>query len=262
MSTSDPTGQHWTYVGNHRKKPHVHPLATPSGKVLTRSEPEDHPWHRALWFTIKYVNEENFWEEAPPYGVLRHVDDETIHWIRPDRETVGITETRRLTSTDLGDGAYALDWDTTLVPATDVVLDRTEFTTWGGYGGLSLRGRADWTDTRLLADDGSTHERQIGVPGRWLDLTGTVEGGTAGVAFLDHPTNPRHPVPWYASTRAATYGDEGWANFVNAAFLFHEAMEVAGGEPLRFRYRVVVHDGDADAGAVERWWSAWVDGGG
>jgi hypothetical protein len=248
----------WTYVAGHRKKPHVHPLATPSGRVLTRVEPADHPWHRALWFTIKYVDGDNFWEEAPPYGVLRHVDDETITWIRPDRETVAITEHRRLTSGDIDDGAYALDWDTTLVPAADAVLDRTEFTTWGGYGGLSLRGRADWTDTRLLlSDDPAPQERVIGRPGRWLDLTGTVDGGTAGVAVLDHPANPRHPVPWYASTRAATYGDEGWSNFLNAAFLFHEPMEVAGGEPLRLRYRLVVHDGDAGAEEVERWWSDW-----
>ena len=28
-------------------------------------------------------------------------------------------------------------------------------------------------------------------------------------------------MPWYGSTRADTYGD-GWANFVNAAFLWDE----------------------------------------
>jgi hypothetical protein len=62
----------WTYHWDARRKPYVHPLATPAGRVLTRVEPDDHPWHRGLWFTIKYVNGENFWEEDPPYGVLRH----------------------------------------------------------------------------------------------------------------------------------------------------------------------------------------------
>ena len=53
----------WTYNRDHRKRPNVHPLKTPSGITLTRDAPEDHPWHHGLWFTIKFVNEENFWEE-------------------------------------------------------------------------------------------------------------------------------------------------------------------------------------------------------
>jgi hypothetical protein len=49
-------------------------------------------------------------------------------------------------------------------------------------------------------------------------------------------------VPWYGSTRSTTYGDEGWSNFLNAAFLWDSALSVGAGEPLAFRYRVVVHD--------------------
>ena len=60
--------------------------------------------------------------------------------------------------------------------------------------------------------------------------------------MLDHPGNPRSPSPWYASTRADTYG-EGWANFVNAAFLWDEPLTVAADETLALRYRVIVHDG-------------------
>ena len=99
----------WIYNADHRRRPHVHPLASPSGAVLTRDAPDDHPWHHALWFTIKFVNGENFWEEVPPYGVLRHVDPGTLHWIRPDRDTVAIVEQRSITEVDLGDDAYALD---------------------------------------------------------------------------------------------------------------------------------------------------------
>lgn len=250
--------QHWDYVADHRRKPHVHPLRTPSGRVLTTVEPEDHPWQRGLWFSIKFVDGDNFWEELPPYGVLRHVAGDTVHWVGADRETVVLEETRHLDHVAVGESAYAIDWDTTLVAGEDVVLDRTEYTTWGGYGGLSLRGRPDWSHTRLLTDDGREHDRVTGEPGRWLDITGTVEGTTAGVALLDHPSNPRAPVPWYASTEAGPgYGD-GWANFVNAAFLFHEPMQLDAGEPLRFRYRVVVHDGDAGADRVDGWWRTWL----
>jgi hypothetical protein len=248
----------WTYNADHRKRPNVHPLRAPSGAVLTRDAPEDHPWHHGLWFTIKYVNGENFWEEYDAYGVLRHVGPTTLHWIRPDRETVAIVEERTLTAVDLGDDAHAIDWDISLAPQTDVELDRTEFTTWGGYGGLALRGRADWTDTRLLLADGSAHERVLGTPSPWCDLSGTVDGGEAGVLLLDHPDNPRHPVPWYGSTRAATYGDEGWSNFLNAAFLWDAPLAVAAGRPLALRYRVVAHDGSWSSERCAAEWERWV----
>jgi hypothetical protein len=248
----------WTYNADHRKRPNVHPVASPSGAVLTRDAPDDHPWHHGLWFTIKFVNDENFWEETPPYGVLRHVDPTTVHWIRPDRETVVIVDHRTIVETDLGaDDAYAIDWSITLEPQADVVLDRTPFTTWGGYGGLSLRGRPDWTDTRLLLADGSTHDRVIGLRSDWCDLSGAVDGTTAGTLLLHGPDNPRHPVPWYGSTKAATYGDEGWSNFLNAAFLWDESLAVAEGARLRFDFRVVVHDGIWDAERCASEWSRW-----
>jgi hypothetical protein len=248
----------WSYNAAHRKRPNVHPLAAPSGAVLTCDAPADHPWHHGLWFTIKFVNEENFWEEMAPYGVLRHVDPTTVHWIRPDRETVVIVDRRSLEEVDLGtDDAYAIDWKIALEPQVNVLLDRTPFTTWGGYGGLSLRGRPDWTDTRFLLADGETHDRMLGVRSEWCDLAGHVDGTTAGVLLLHGADNPNHPVPWYGSTKSATYGDEGWSNFVNAAFLWDEPLSVGAGEVLTFSYRIVVHDGvwSEDRCAAE--WYRW-----
>jgi hypothetical protein len=248
----------WTYNADHRKRPNVHPVAAPSGAVLTRDAPPDHPWHHGLWFTIKFVNEENFWEEAPPYGVLRHVDPSTVHWIRPDRKTVVIVDRREIVEVDLGaDDAYAIDWSITLEPQTDAVLDRTPFTTWGGYGGLAVRGRGDWTNTRLLLDDGSAHDRVLGARSAWCDLSGEVDGGAAGLLLLDDPANPRHPVPWYGSTRAATYGDEGWSNFLNAAFLWDEPMLVPAGTRVPFRFRVVVHDDMWTSDRCAQEWGRW-----
>jgi hypothetical protein len=249
----------WTYNADHRKRPNIHPLRTPSGRVLTRDAPEDHPWHHGLWFTIKLVNDENFWEEYDAYGVLRHVSPTTVHWIRPDRETVVIVDERTIEHADLGyDDAYAIDWTITLTPNVDVVLDRTEYTTWGGYGGLAFRGRGDWTYTRLLLADGTKHERVLGQRSVWCDLSGEVDEAQAGVLFLDHPSNQTDPVPWYGSTKSTTYGDEGWSNFVNAAFLWDGPMSVAAGEPLSFRYRVVVHDGAWPEDRCDSEWARWV----
>lgn len=273
----------WVYRFGARRRPFLHPVSTPAGHCLTRDAPEDHPWHHGLWFTIKYVNDENFWEEYDAYGVLRHTspprgvgrDDGkvevagTLDWIRPDRETVVLREARRLTHRPIDDTAYAIDFHTQLVPDVDVLLDRTEFTTWGGYGGLAFRGRGDFHDTRILLDDGAPRDRVLGDRSPWLDLSGFVGGDdgdvAAGVTFLDSPTNTvvgGGPVPWYGSNRAATYGNdenEEWGNFFNAAFLWDGSLEVEAGATLAFDYRVIIHDGIWDADRVAAEHGTWLD---
>ncbi|HVM07505.1 MAG TPA: PmoA family protein [Acidimicrobiales bacterium] len=248
----------WTYVYDDTPKPHVHPLQTPGGRLLTRVSPPDHPWMRGLWFAVKFVDGVNFWEENPHdpagFGIQRQVGPSRIDWVGPDGE-VALTEQRTVDHRDLTGTAYALDWTTSLTAAGadhDVVLDRTPYTTWGGYGGLVLRGAGDWEDTRILLPDGSEHRRPEGIPAAWADLS----NNDAGIAFLDHPDNPRHPVPWYGATRSRVYGD-GWSNYLNAAFLFHEPMTLRAGQPLTFRYRVIVHDDRWDAGTVQQAWEDW-----
>jgi hypothetical protein len=262
---------HWSPVWD-APRPYVHPLETPAGALLTVEAPADHPWHHALWFTIKFVNGENFWEEYGEFGLLRTRDvatggDTTIatlDWVRPDGETVALTETRRLTHVPLDDATYAIDWSEELVPAVDTVFDRTPFTTWGGYGGLTLRGAPDWHDTTLLLPDGEARDRALGERAPWCILTGTARDrsgteGTRSFAMFDHPGNPRFPTPWYGSNRADTYGD-GWANFLNAAFLWDEPLEVAAGESLRVRHRVVVRDGALDPPSADAMHAAWIGG--
>lgn len=244
----------WTHQYDGTPKPHLHPVTAPGGTVLTRVSPPDHPWMRGVWFAIKFVDGVNFWEEAPgtEFGTQVQSRPGRVDWVRPDG-SVALREQRTVDHVDLSGTAYAIDWTTTLVAEQDTVLDRTPYTTWGGYGGLVIRGAAEWEDTRiLLAGSGEPHRRPEGVPARWADLS----NDEAGVTFLDHPANVRHPVPWYGATRSRVYG-EGWSNYLNAALLFHEPLTLAGGEPLRLRYRIVVHDGAWDAGQADAAWEAF-----
>jgi hypothetical protein len=264
----------WTYAWDHSRKPHLHPVATPSGVVLTRVEPPDHPWQRGIWFVVKFVDGDNFWEEFDPagWGVQRHVGppetdvspgrgggvDGRLAWIRPDRTTVAVDEHRRLRHVPLSDDAYAIDWGVTLAVAADSVLDRSPYNgTWGGYSGLAFRGRGDWHDTRLLLDDGPSTDRVAPRRSRWCDLSGVADDREVGLCVLDHPDNPAHPVPFYATTRAgAGYGDD-WANTIYPSFLWDGPRTLPAGKTLRFRYRVIVHDGTWDRRLCEAAWSAW-----
>jgi hypothetical protein len=270
----------WTYVWDHPRKPHVHPVTTPSGLVLTQVEPPDHPWQRGVWFVVKYVDGDNFWEEGDPagWGTQRHetpprlaegVVEGDLVWIRPDRATVAVRERRRLQHTELSAEAYAIDWDVTLRAPRDAVLDRTPHNgMWGGYSGLAFRGRSDWTDTRLLLDDGQPRDRVAPGRSRWCDLSGPTPNGAGaqtaepvgGVCVLDHPQNPAHPVPFYATCRAGPGYGEGWANTVYPAFLWDGPWRMSAYESLRFRYRLVVHDGLWGTARCGDAWEAFAGG--
>jgi hypothetical protein len=249
----------WRYVYGGKPKGFFHPLCTPAGHVLTNFEPHDHFWHRGLWFTIKFINGENFWEENPPFGTQRTAVPPTItheaggpisvfssvEWLRPDGKGTVINEQRLFTYRPIDGLSYAIDFTFILKPRVDVLLDRTVFTTWGGYGGLTFRGNRNWTESRLLFSDGTTSDRPTPKIADWCDLSGKLDGGvnqTGGIAIFDHPENPRHPTPWYGGT--------GPGHYFNAAFLFNEPVTLAAEEKLRFRYRVLVHDAMRDVEAL------------
>jgi hypothetical protein len=237
------------YVYAGAPKPYVHPLATPAGHPLTNFEPHDHVWQRGLWFAIKFVNGENFWEENAPFGtqeteaypealvtpegafLLRAM----LRWRRPGGDEA--LRERRTIAWRAREDACQIDWQTELTAMGQTLLDRTPYTTWGGYGGLTFRGTRGLDRTRFLTPKGE-RETMTGERAPWCDLSGRLDGGarlTAGVAFLDHPSNPRHPTP--------VYGHRPPVNFLNAAFLFHEPCLLAEHATLRLRYRVLVHDG-------------------
>ena len=53
-----------------QSKPYFHPLSLTDGTELTWLRPPDHPWHKALWFSWKYINGLNYWdwEKDPETG--------------------------------------------------------------------------------------------------------------------------------------------------------------------------------------------------
>jgi Family of unknown function (DUF6807) len=275
VTSIDVGGRCWRYAYDAPHVPYCHPVTTPAGHVLSRDAPANHPWHHGLWFTIKYVNGDNFWETLDDFGVIRHadpprVDDDSLvgalAWIRPDGETVVLDERRRLTHTDLDASAYAIDFSTELEARGALELDRTPYQGWGGYSGLAFRGRADFHDTGFSVDGGEQQEQEAitGERGRWLDLSGLVGGADgdapAGLAIFDAPTNPNHPVPWYGHTSGAVYGEEGQSNFCNAAFLWDGPRSLTPGETLAFDYRVIVHDGVWSSEQLAAAYDTWTEG--
>lgn len=253
LATSDDAPIASYRFGRELPKPCFYPLHTASGRQIAAFEPEDHLWHRGLWFTIKFINQSNFWEERPPFGIQQtHRPPECksagrnaveiAHKLRWTSEASGdvIDEDRTISLGVHEDGTRQIDWRSSLNPLRDLVLDRTPFTTWGGYGGMTFRAGVNLSEGGYLLPDGQTAGSIIGVRHPWALMRGAVDGGKFSLGIIDHPGNPRSPQPWYAKS-GQKY------DFMNAAFLFHEPLSVFRGKRLDFHYRIVYRDG---------WWEA------
>jgi hypothetical protein len=166
----------------------------------------------------------------------------TLRWKSQATDAV-FDEDRAITFTLLPDVSRQIDWHTSLVALSDLLLDRTPYTTWGGYSGLAFRAPVDLKTSEYLLPDGTTTANIIGQPHPWICWRAVLPGDSGAkvsLALIDHPANPRSPQPWYGKS-GQKY------DFMNAAFLFHEPMPVAKNQRLDFRYRVLYRDG---------WWSA------
>lgn len=251
-------------------KSYFHPLATIDGRVLTAFEPDDHRWHRGLWWSWKFINGVNYWEENPKTGASDGLttlirtnvvpsDDFSarvemeFHYHLPEQKPV-LTEKRHLAiSKPDAAGTYLIDWQSSFT-ATDqtVKLDRTApehlgGVSWGGYAGLSLRMAKGLEGFSFRTNDAeTTAAASHAKPARWVDLSDP----TAGIAILDHPGNPRHAPPWYLHSSKTML-------FFAPAPLFNEAIEIAAGKSITFHHQIIVHSRPMTPERIEDQWRAF-----
>lgn len=258
-----------------RKKPYIHPLRTSNGVSMTAFEPSDHVWHRGIWFSWKFLNGKNFWEERPDDSEEGLTELESAEPIQIDGERASVVThlryrprdgdpwllERRTVSVDLDDpdGGFWIDWESRFVAVVPVVVDRqpiTEETPWGGYAGLGWRAARTLRRFRALSAEGRTDEETEHCPAAWVDLSGLADGGwnrSAGVMIMDHPENPRHPACWKVIRR----DDFG---YINPSPVMFEPLELKPEETLRFRYRLWVHDGQGTLETCSRQWERYRGG--
>ncbi len=248
-------------------KPYFHPVGLIDGTELTWLRPADHRWHRALWFSWKYINGLNYWEEDPKTGLsqgrteivfIKAIPQDdysariamSLSYHPPDKPAV-LTERRliRVSGPD-EQGRYRIDWRSTFTAGEkDVLLDRTPIPGekggkgFGGYAGLSVRMAKTTRHWRFVDSEGRKDKEAHGNKARWLDFSGeTAGGGSAGVTIFDHPDNLRHPSPWYVA--------KGMPYF-SPAVLFNKPYMLAAGKSLTLRYRILIHPGRADRDMLE-----------
>jgi hypothetical protein len=256
-------------------KPYFHPVLLGDGSEssLTLACPHDHLHHRGLWFAWKFINGENFWEEAPVcHRVVTRdlqLDQEVrdrVRWISHLEWQLapGVTLLHEHRTLAIGRPRfdpyhrwYPIDFDLMFRPdEREVVLSllTVKEQPWGGYAGLAYR-PARGMDARwqLLTSNGPATSSDKGIPARWADYSGGLDGGpwSGGLAIFDHPGNLRHPPPFFVLSPPG-FG------FLNPSPLFHEAFILRAGDSLRLRYRVIVHSGLGEAGWIEELYQQWL----
>lgn len=264
----------WQFNFNEKEdKPYFHPIALTDGTVLTELRPADHIWHRGLWWSWKAINGLNYWEEDKETFLAKGRNEITRVKVKahPDKSAGAeihisyhprgkppvLTEQRLLKISPPDEKAiYYIDWKSTFTAKDkDVFLDRTPVlgqpngVAWGGYAGLSVR-LAD-SAKNWKAVDSEHHQfpdEFNNAKARWLDYTvEAAPGKEAGIAVLDHPSNPRHPTPWYIIL------GQGMKYF-SPAFLFYEPYTLEANDTLTLKYRILIHPGRTDTQFCEEQW--------
>jgi hypothetical protein len=242
-----------------------HPLATPTGLVVTEVGPADHPHHRGVflaWVEMHGQKDADFWgwgEHAPTKD--RRIVNREVPTVSAKNGAVGFTArnewtaegTRILTeqlaaSLHTAPPATVLDLTYTLTPDADLTLTRWAFSGFcvrtrkdGKLQAFSPKGLIDLPNPSHVKPDSDWSDQP------WYDYTLTLDDGrTAGVAVLNHPRNP--PTLWH------NHRD---LRMLNPCIVAPAEVKLQANKPLTLRYRVLAHDGPTPTDILNKLAADW-----
>lgn len=240
--------------GEDLKYPYFHPVNGPAtGKSLTTAGTEPYPHHRSLFFGCDRVNGGNFWQEGNERGQIvskgpmlledsgeRVVFTDECYWRVPGEEAV-IRDRRRIEIRAPGESLRVIDFEIMLEPLTDLRIEKTNHSLFSARMTPDLS--VDQGGTLVNAEGKRGEDGTWGVESAWCDYSGARDGAVEGLAILQHPENRWYPAKWFTRnygffSPTPMYWPEG------------DATELAKGEMLRLRYRVVAHAGDAEQAGI------------
>ncbi|MEZ4621862.1 MAG: DUF6807 family protein [Caldilineaceae bacterium] len=244
-------------------RPYIHPLRIPAPGsdatlCLTEDSPWHHPWQHGIQTGFHGVNGCDFWFDPGqhPSMVIGTIEPSTPRitqsdppgwsveaiWRHADGEL--LLAEKQCWSFQAADDLYLLDLDWTLQAIPDVQIEQH------AYGGLFIRmpfRRA--VGASVVNAAGQRDDETEQQPAKWADLHMGLENSEtgAGIALLDHPANPSHPVHWRVD------GQRG----INPAPCITGAIALSAGAALRCHYRLVLHPGPLAASRIDALWAAY-----
>jgi Methane oxygenase PmoA len=251
---------------------HLHPIHSPSGRIVTGNHPPDHRWHRGVWLAWTDTDFEgrhpDFWNEGKEKGgaltgEVRFASLERL-WGGPvqggfishhrfidhtgGEEKDALAETWEVAATRLP-GVYVIDLTSTQTTAGDAPLKLPKYF----YGGLGVRGPAEWdpvNQVSMLTSNGDDRKTGDNSKANWVHMGGDVDGQPAGITVLIHPGNFRFPQPLRLNPK-------------NPQFCIAPSQggdwEISPGKPYVSRYRLLIADGAPDKTDIDRRWNDYAN---
>jgi hypothetical protein len=234
-------------------------------------ETTDHPHHHSIWFTHGAVNGLDFWthDRGRPDNRIVHREFVAIEsgprakivsrneWLG-NNTTKHCEDERTILFGKLENGDRYIDYAIKLTATADeVVLGDTKEGTFGVRVADSIR-----VDSRkggkIVNSRGQKDAAAWGYAAQWLDNSGPVDGEIVGITMMSHPSSFRPTPRWHARTYGMlTANPFGEREFLAESRRQLEPGEVPQGahtlkksESLNFRYRVLLHKGDAEQAKV------------
>jgi len=252
---------------------YIHPVYTPSGRIVTDDYPSDHYHHHGIWFASTKTQFESghpdFWNVDDGTGRIdagaaniyvargnvlgAFTSSQSYVALTGGLPKVALTEEWDVRVYNIGQTSksryFVFDITATQQCATSESLKLEEYR----YGGMGLRGHPDWKDktkVKFLTSEGKTREDGNATRGRWFVMSGPVDGQTVNIAVLDHPENFRSPQPMRLNP------DDPFFNYAPSQL---GPFAIKSGEPFLLRYRYIVSDGAPNPDELNRLWNDYAN---
>lgn len=238
---------------------YIHPLCTPSGRILTGDYAPDHPHQHGLFFAWTKTSFDGrapeFWNQKQGSGRVGYVKTLAIHpgggecgfdvlhrfedLTAPGGPEPVLEETWKV-RVSLVDGRYLVDLHSLqqCAGAKPLVIEKYH------YGGMAIRGHADWLGEeveRIVTSEGKNRVDGNHTRPAWVKMTGQLDGAPCGIVAIPHRENFRAP-QWVRLHPSKPY-------FVFSPMV-EEPFTIDPGKTYESRFRYVVFDGAMGDGEI------------
>lgn len=230
---------------------YLHPLYSLDGDTLTEEAPEDHPYHRGIywaWHQI-YIGEHSIADG----WVMENISHEITNLVTRTDETSAIIETDVLWKSPLWQNGAPFVKEHTIIITHKLekmlrIIDfeiRLKALTEGvriggsddekGYGGFCVRIKLP-DDVVFTSRNGSVTPQNLQIEaGPWMDISGSLgrPGRRSGLAIVCDPQTPNYPAPWILRQKGSMQ---------NIVFPGRNMITVPMKNDLILKYRLLIHE--------------------
>ena len=252
----------------YRRGGYIHPVRTPSGRIVTDDYPSDHYHQHGVmmaWTSVVFEGRKtDFWNmgnslaRVEAIGVANRQSGPVFAGWIADHHYVDLTSgAPKIALRELWqirvyalDAANVFDIDVRQEAPLNQPVSLPEY----HYGGMAVRGaasfRGDPKNAVVLTSEGKDRVGADNSRARWAHIGGQVDGAMVGIAILGHPDNFRAPQP------LRVHPTDPYICFAPSRL---GPWSITTETPHVVKYRFVAADGPANAALLERIWRDYAD---